>query len=288
MDDSQQDWSSRARSRRERNRSIRLETCGWTALFSDHTKRYVWEFLPSSVEGTFASSPPDMVVVPPLFAEDDDVVGSISLKVALEVVPCRHSYSSAHYSTIPSSLVLVILKRLTKLDMSQNRSFRWMAAVCFLVNGATLTVLCIGWRVEGITLTRHVYLLACAGVATLLCLLRVWMSCIHDARSISSGGWQLEAVCSAVEVAALSVLVALLYIPPAPKACLAGEGAAEFCRLIVREQPSPPCVYRDRLTTKQIIITITTGLALLFAVCRGVVHEDFPFRTCAENVRSLV
>lgn len=32
----------------------------------------------------------------------------------------------------------------------------------------------------------------------------------------------------------------------------------------------PVSVYRGRLTRKQIIITITTGLALLLAVCRGI------------------
>lgn len=47
------------------------------------------------------------------------------------------------------SISIVILT-----DMAQNRFMRWMGAVYFLVNGATLTVLCLVWRVEKIIVAQ--------------------------------------------------------------------------------------------------------------------------------------
>lgn len=131
-----------------------------------------------------------------------------------------------------------------RFEVTNNAFFRWTGPICFL-NGATMTTLCIGWEIEGIMVTRHLYLLGCAAAAIFLCLARFLIGCGYASRGVSVGGRQLEVMCSTVDVGVLSALVALLYVPKTTKECLRGRGALHFCRMVVRFAPSFSARFRS-------------------------------------------
>jgi hypothetical protein len=118
--------------------------------------------------------------------------------------------------------------------MPQHLLLHWFVAICFVLNGATVIALCIGWKLEDIVVDRITYLLGCAGVATILCLVQGLAICVHPPRQNSNNAWKVVAACAILEVALLSTFITLLYLGHSARRCLREHGSSHFCTIVVR------------------------------------------------------
>ena len=96
--------------------------------------------------------------------------------------------------------------------MSQDQPGRWVVAICLVLNGATVTALCVGWKLEDIVLDRAKYLLGCAAAAAILCLVQCFVICVHTTGQSFNNTWKVVVSCTTGEAALLSTFIALLYL----------------------------------------------------------------------------
>jgi len=117
--------------------------------------------------------------------------------------------------------------------MAQYRYFRWVSAICLVLNGVTLIAICTGWWIWGIVFERHRPLLGCSITTTILSICRLLAAWLYHPERNSARLWIFARLCSVLEVLVLSTVLALLYISTSASDCFHGGGGVDFCRATV-------------------------------------------------------
>lgn len=109
---------------------------------------------------------------------------------------------------------------------------RFIGIVCVILNGVTLTTICVAWKVQGIRFEKMPYLLGCVTVATMFSMARLSAVCIPRPDRLREG-IPVITMSSVLEIIALAAGMALLFIPAPAVVCMRGAGPADFCRSVV-------------------------------------------------------